>query len=273
MPAVTLARPRVAPALIELACADPEQPCPLPFALGDDPPLDPVTAVTSELGARWQTSHLSAALSYYRTNVSDDIFLFPYNDDGEPEGSTIDGFFANIPRTRREGLQAKARIDPLPGIRFTAAGAITRATFQTDDVRLFSVREGDGATNTVARGDRFPLVPDHVLTVGLDLFPSPALSLGAGVKHVGTRYLRGDEANEERPLSAYATVDAHATASWHGLGLRIDIANLLNEHYAAFGTFNINQGAGVIERFITPGAPRAIRLSVSKAWGGTSPGV
>ena len=42
-----------APAVIELACADPENPCPLPFALGDDPPLDRVVATSYELGAQW----------------------------------------------------------------------------------------------------------------------------------------------------------------------------------------------------------------------------
>jgi outer membrane receptor protein involved in Fe transport len=36
-----------APAILELGCADPSDACPLPFALGDDPPLKPVTATRS----------------------------------------------------------------------------------------------------------------------------------------------------------------------------------------------------------------------------------
>ena len=47
------------PAVIENACADPESPCPLPFALGDDPPLDPVKATTVEAGFRYATSNLA----------------------------------------------------------------------------------------------------------------------------------------------------------------------------------------------------------------------
>src|SRR5213593_4469421 len=39
-----------APAIVELACADPQAACPLPFALGPDPALKPVVATTYELG-------------------------------------------------------------------------------------------------------------------------------------------------------------------------------------------------------------------------------
>src|SRR5438128_2617618 len=41
-----------APAIVELACADPTASCPLPFALGDDPPLSPVRATTYEVGGK-----------------------------------------------------------------------------------------------------------------------------------------------------------------------------------------------------------------------------
>ena len=47
-----------APAVIENACADPEAPCPLPFALGDDPPLEPVKASTLEGGFRYANDRL-----------------------------------------------------------------------------------------------------------------------------------------------------------------------------------------------------------------------
>ena len=51
-----------APAVIENACADPEAPCPLPFALGDDPPLEPVKASTVEAASATRaTASRSAA--------------------------------------------------------------------------------------------------------------------------------------------------------------------------------------------------------------------
>lgn len=45
----------------------------------------------------------------------DDIFLFPYQADGEPEGSPIDGFFANIERTRRAGVELDTRFGIMSG--------------------------------------------------------------------------------------------------------------------------------------------------------------
>ena len=38
---------------MELACADETAACPLPFALGDDPPLDAVVGTTYEVGGQW----------------------------------------------------------------------------------------------------------------------------------------------------------------------------------------------------------------------------
>ena len=97
-----------APAVIELVCAVPENPCPLPSALGDDPPLHPV-AITFETGGQWSRCAVMLGAAVYRTDVRDDIFLFPYEEESEPEGSTIAGFFANVERTRRAGAELDAR--------------------------------------------------------------------------------------------------------------------------------------------------------------------
>jgi outer membrane receptor protein involved in Fe transport len=64
-----------APAILELACADPDAACPLPCALGDDPPLDPVNAITYEIGGRWARGLTVASASLYRTDVRDEIFF------------------------------------------------------------------------------------------------------------------------------------------------------------------------------------------------------
>src|SRR5205823_5441881 len=46
----SLSRGFRAPALVEIGCADPAAACPLPFALGADPALQPVDATTYETG-------------------------------------------------------------------------------------------------------------------------------------------------------------------------------------------------------------------------------
>lgn len=257
-----------APAVIELACADPENPCPLPFTLGDDPPLDPVVATTYEAGAHWLRGGALFSASVYRTGVRGDIFLFPYEEENEPEGSTIDGFFANVERTRREGLELDARFAVQGGHSLYVNYAFTRATFQVDDVELFSIREEAGGENEVRKGDRFPLVPAHTARAGADFALPGAIELGVHARFTGERWLRGDEANEEEPLASSLTTDvrvAYEIREWRLQGL---VENAFDTRYAAFGTFNLNQGAGgALERFLTPGRPRAFRLVVRRSFG------
>src|SRR5262249_54749317 len=94
-----------APAVIENACADPSTACPLPFALGDAPPLDPVKASTLEAGFHYGAERYSLQGSVYYTDVKNDIFLTPFQEANEPAGSTIDGYFVNLGKTRRAGVE------------------------------------------------------------------------------------------------------------------------------------------------------------------------
>jgi hypothetical protein len=44
--------------------------------------------------------------------------------------------------------------------------------------------------------------------------------------------------------------------------------NVFDRQYATFGTFNLNQGNGdALERFLTPGMPRMVRLVVRRSFG------
>ena len=257
-----------APAVIELACADPQDPCPLPFALGDDPPLDPVTATTVETGVRFFGSQVALDASVYRTWVKNDIFLFPYDEvAGEPEGSTIDGFFANLGDTRREGFELSGRYFFPQGHTLYANYGYTRATFQVDGAEIFSIREEAGGENEVERGDRFPLVPDHQFSLGA-LFELPkGLSFGAEGRYIGRQYLRGDEANEEEPLDGYFTVNARAGwefGPWEIAGL---VTNVFDSDKPTFGTFNINQSTDELERFLTPPQPRQFKIILQRRFG------
>ena len=267
-----------APAVIELACADPQEPCPLPFALGDDPPLDPVIATTAEVGGQYLLGPAVLTASAYRTGVRNDIFLFPYEEEsGEPEGSTIDGYFANVSRTRREGVELGSTVALARGAALFANYAYTRATFRTSDLDIFSIRseaaENEGAeVNEVEVGDRFPLVPAHTFRAGADVPLGRGVEVGADVRHTGRQWLRGDEANETSPLAGYTVANARAGVSFGGWGVQAVVYNLFGRRYATFGTFNLNQGNGdALERFLTPGQPRVVRLIVRRGFG--APGV
>ena len=256
-----------APAVIELACADPEEPCPLPFALGDDPPLDPVVATTFEVGAAWDRGPLHVSASAYRTNVRDDIYLFPFEDEDEPEGSTIDGFFSNIDRTRREGVELDARVNVTGGHTLYTNYAYTRATFQTE-AEIFSIREAAGGENETEPGDRLSLVPDHTASIGGSFRLPAGAELGVDLRYTGERWLRGDEANETSPIAGFWITNVRAGYDVGGWGVQLVVRNLFDREYASFGTFNINQGAGdVLERFLTPGQPRTIQVILSRSFG------
>ncbi len=257
-----------APAIIELACADPNEPCPLPFALGDDPPLDPVVATTFEAGGRWVTNAVELTASVYRTSVRNDVFLFPYNDASAPAGSTIDGFFANIARTRREGIELGSRFR-LGSLNLHANHAWTSATFQVGGIDIFSIREEMGGDNEIAKGDRLPLVPGQVTSLGASLELPRDADLGVEARYTGERFLRGDEANEEEPLDDYWLADARIGIRFGRWAVQAIVRNVLDSGHETFGTFNINQGAGgVLERFLTPGPPRTLQLVVRRRIGG-----
>lgn len=257
-----------APSLVELACADPLEPCPLPFALGDDPPLHPVVATTYEAGGRWVSGKLMFGAAVYRTNLRDDIFLVPYDDGDAPNASRIDGYFRNISATRREGAEVSigGTFGPVAA---SAAYGYTRATFQVDDVQIFSIRseaaDSGAIVNRIATGDYLPLIPRHTASLGLSLDIGPGTQLGLDLRHTGKRWLRGDEANEEPPLSSHTGLDLRARKNFGQWSLEGLVRNAVDVGYAAFGGFNVNQGAnGTVERFLTPGEPQSFHLIVRR---------
>jgi len=259
-----------APALIELACADPTRPCVLPFALGDDPPLEPVVATTYEVGGTWIVGPAALTGSLYRTDVDNEIFLVP--NPNPVSGSTIDGFFTNISKTRHEGVEVGANLQLRGGHRLYANYAWTRATFQTT-ADIFSVRQEEtGEPNIVTPGSRLPLVPANQVKFGGAAQLPGRVEVGADVRWIGSQWLRGDEANHDTPLPSYYVADARVTwqvGTWEVSGL---LTNVFNKLYANFGTFNINQlnpAGPTLERFLTPGQARAFRLVIRRSFGGS----
>jgi outer membrane receptor protein involved in Fe transport len=270
-----------APAVIENACADPAAPCPLPFALGDDPPLEPVKASTVEAGVRYARDRVSVSGSVYYTSVKNDIFLTPFGDEDEPQGSTIDGFFVNLDKTRRVGLEAGGAYTFPQGHSLYLNYSYTKATFQSD-AKVFSIRSADEADgvpvinpfpteNDVTPGSRFPLVPDHQIKFGGLARIGHDVSVGADGRYIGKEYLRGDEANVTDQLDGYFVADARVGVEFGRWEINGIVTNLFQNKSAIFGTFNLNQGNPdglTVERFLTPNARREFRLVVRTTLGG-----
>lgn len=252
-----------APALLELACADPEQPCPLPYALGDDPPLDAVRVHTAETGVRLIDARRRLDITAFVTRAHDEIFLVPYDGDDEPAGSTIDGYFRNLASTSRMGVELQAQLYS-ERYRAHASATFTRAQFESGDIEIFSIREADGRTNEIESGDRLPLVPAVSSSLQGAVKLAQAIWLSAGLHYTGQQYLRGDEANDEAPLPAYMTARGGAEWTFQNWVVELTVFNLFDSSAATFGTFNIHQSAARVERFLTPQQPRSFQLSLRR---------
>ncbi len=257
-----------APAVLELACADETAACPLPFALGDDPPLDPVIATTLETGVQFVRGPAIVTASIYRTAVRDDISFI------QSANAVFEGFFENIGNTRREGAELGVQVLPSEAVSLYANYAYTHATYR-NPADIFSARAGAAfagsplaGPNAVGSGDEIPLVPAHqVKAGGLVRWPA-GVDVGLDLRYTGRQWLRGDEANETQPLGGYFTASVRAGLTRGDWELSAVVNNLFNSHAAAFGTFNENRRTGELERFLTPAGARAVKLVLRRGFGG-----
>jgi len=252
------------PAVVELACSDPSSTCPLPFALGPDPALRPVVATNYELGWHFRgpggLGGLDASATVYWTAVRDDIFFIA--------SSVTGGYFQNIGATRRAGAEAALAWTSRAGLRLYANYGFTAATFRTTAV-LATTR--DPAGETVAPGDALPMVPNHRVNAGIALpvvrahAARPSVRVAFDGRYVGRQWLRGDEANATRRLADYGVADAAATVTWRSLELRCMVRNVFDRRYENFGTYaeNPTRPGNPVERWLTPGLPRNLQVSLS----------
>jgi iron complex outermembrane recepter protein len=257
-----------APAILELACADETAACPLPFALGDDPPLDPVVGTTYEVGLKWVKGPALITASAYRTDVRDDISFI------QSETAVFEGFFDNIGDTQREGVELGVQVLPSEIVSLYANYAYTRATFRSE-AEIFSIRADDAfagaplsGENAVEIGDRLPLVPAHQIKAGALLHFPDGIEVGADTRYTGRQWLRGDEANETESLEGYFVANLRAGIEYGPWELSAVVSNVFDSKRAVFGTFNENRQTGELERFLTPLNARALKVVLRRSFGG-----
>jgi iron complex outermembrane receptor protein len=257
-----------APAIVELACADPTASCPLPFALGDDPPLKPVRATTYELGGKMLRGNVLIDASVYRTDVRDEIFFI------ESPGSLVSGFFTNLDKTRREGVELSLMSSFWQDrVSWYANYAYTKATFESD-AQIFSTRSDSDfvgsplfGPNTVTSGDVMPLVPANQVKGGFSAKLPKGFRVGLDARWIGSQYLRGDEGNEQSQLSSYFLMGVRAGYSYRNWDFAGVVTNVFNNHDPMFGTYNANEGTGQLERFLTPLNARILVFKIARTFG------
>lgn len=265
-----------APTPVELTCADPQAPCSLPVGFVADPPLDPVVAQTWQIGLRARPSpRWMLHAGTFTTRLRNDILFTAVT------GSQ--GFFANVPQTRRRGIELGLQAT-WPAIRIGANYALVDATFDSH-TQLFNplsnpVDTAQPPTVSVAPGDRLPGLPRHLLKLNADWDVTPQVAIGINVQYASEQWLRGDESNVAPPLPGYAVVNFRGTRELRGrarIFVRLD--NALDREYSTLGAFNrtafaddgsprTGTGPGPIERFVSPATPRRVWTGVEFEVGG-----
>jgi outer membrane receptor protein involved in Fe transport len=252
-----------APTAAELSCASAESPCSLTNLFVADPDLKPALAHTWEAGVRGRRADahdlsLSWNIGLFRTDTDQDITLVM----SEVRGR---GFFQNVGRTRRQGVQAAVTAERGPW-RAYANYALTDATFRTPLV--LSSPDNPGADEAgqifVEPGDRLAGVPRHRLNLGVRYAPE-RWSLGLDVRAASSQVFFGDEANLQPRLKGYAVADLDGGLKLsRSLELFLQVRNLTDARYATFGTFTQTSAVALAEapgasdpRSVTPGEPRA----------------
>ena len=262
------------PTAIELSCADPQAPCRLPNLFLADPPLKPVRSRTGEIGVRHQ-GRVRASFALFRTDLTDDIQFVSAGG-----AATNAGYFRNVGRTRRAGLEA--------GLAWQSG----RFAFNADFLRLdatyrdaFTVfspnhsaadERGDIA---VRAGDRLPGLPRYSGKLRGEWQATAGNSLALSMAVFSRRYARGDENNTDAggPVPGYALFNLEGrVALAPGWELTGTVSNLFDRRYQAAGVLGANfftgpdrsfNPAAISEAFRTPGNARGVFVGVRARFG------
>ena len=264
-----------APTPLELSCSDPLRPCLLENALVADPPLKQVVSRTWQAGLRGASGagggRLEWRLGVFRSDNDDDIVALASAIQGR-------GSYANVPRTRRQGVEAEVSY-LAPGWMAYASASDTEATYRFSGSLPSpnSPFADDSGDVQVRPGDRIGGIPPGRFKAGADLFLTPTVTLGADVLGVSAQRRVGDESNQDTQLAGYWVVGAHA--SWklgRGLELFGRVDNLFDRRYATFGTYfetsslaNVTPSplpANPDPRTDTPAPPRSFQLGLRARW-------
>jgi len=263
-----------APTALELTCADPAAPCKLPNSFLADPPLKKIVARTFEVGARGREGALVWSAATYRTDLLDDIQFVSSG------GGINAGFFQNVGRTRRQGIELTAA-DKWGPVGVIARYGLLDATYRTGFSEHSPANSSADASGDiqVRPGNRIPGVPRHTLRLRIDVEPTQTWSVGTNIIINSSSWPRGDENNQDQsgPIPGYTVVNLdgryRATKS---LELFARVNNLFNRNYANFGVLGENVFAGPsrlfdpanarAESFRGLGAPRGAWLGMRYEW-------
>ena len=260
------------PTVIELGCADRDNPCLLPTGLQADPYLEQVTSRTYEIGARGRIGQGFGIVSVYNTDNKDDI-IFVSTDVNSGEG-----FFTNFGKTRNQGVDLQI-VQEFDTIRLTGTYSYLEATYEENGL-LF------GERSVQARpGMRIPGIPENVFRLGVDWTPQDTLKIGVTLIATSDLVTQGNEdgliGGDDDVVARDASVDGYQLVNLNmryeqsnNLTIFARITNLFDEKYETYGamaesvftrngSFVDDDEGPTVNRFVAPGAPRGIFVGLN----------
>lgn len=196
--------------------------------------LEPQTALTTEVGFKYDTSQFSSQLSVFNQNLTDEIRFNPVTFQNE-----------NLDKTKRQGLELSAQAKLTETLRLSAAYSYIDAEF----------REGD------LDGNQVPLVPEHTYHLGLTADLPWQSILSIHWNYTAATHFANDMQNDfGRKIPSYQTVDLKLAKQLDALEVALQINNLFDEEYYNFG---INGSATVGNYNAYPLPERTMQVSVS----------
>ena len=264
-----IARNTRVPTVIELGCADPDEPCRLPAGLQADPYLKQVKSTTVEAGMRWPiTPGMRLNIAAYRTVNKDDILFRSTSVSGQL------GYFANFPKTRNQGVDTEFAAT-LGAFDFGIGYSFLDATYQADGV----LRQGERNV-TITPGTRIAGLPRHTLKLAADWKVGGGLSIGSDVQLIGKRGVSGNEDGlledpeageplQARKLELPGYAIFNLRTSWKPSKrweLYANVTNLFDKRYESFGALaetvfsptGVYTGDESDALFVAPGTRRGI---------------
>ena len=260
------------PTVIELGCADRDNPCLLPTGLQADPYLEQVTSRTYEIGARGRIGQGFGIVSVYNTDNKDDI-IFVSTDVNSGEG-----FFTNFGKTRNQGVDLQI-VQEFDNVRLTGTYSYLEATYEENGL-LF------GERSVQARpGMRIPGIPENVFRLGVDWTPQDTLKIGVTLIATSDLVTQGNEdgliGGDDDVVARDASVDGYQLVNLNmryeqsnNLTIFARITNLFDEKYETYGamaesvftrngSFVDDDEGPTVNRFVAPGAPRGIFVGLN----------
>lgn len=173
-----------------------------------DADLGPQKGRHVEIGLRGSLgASASYALTAFQTRIEDEIYF------GRDPVSGL-GVNRNYDDpTRRRGIEVELKGQVSPALLLWANYAYTQAKFETRDTFV-------------------PLVPEHLLDIGVEWRVTPAWSVAVNASHVGARFDGNDEDNDRfAKLDDYQVVDAKLSYERPGFTAFVGVKNLFDELY------------------------------------------